>query len=137
MTQENQVHELSDFSRERIKAMIKNDPAFGAIRGMLYNNLQEWKRLMFKINHDGTELAIMNVQGEVWDAMRLSESDKKFLAEELLSIDDFDFSDEFLIKIAKKTLDKLNKVKQPTLPQKNLQKDLKEAMAESLTGNPF
>jgi hypothetical protein len=135
------VHELSEHSRERIKGMLKSDPALGAIRGMIYNNLQQWKMKLFEANEakfieDVKDLPNYTA-GDAYEFMRLSPMDKEFIYEQLMEIDEVDLSDSFLLKAAEKVVKKLEAVKTKSPAQMGLLKDLQEATKEALTGMPF
>lgn len=135
---------LDDRLRERIKAIIAGQNGFGVMRGMIYNNLQQWKMKLFEANHKtdiqnyvasdyDIDRLITYDNGDLYKFMSLTQADKEFILNQVMSIDEIEVSDEFLLQVADKTLKELNKVKTPTQPQKNLKADLEEA----LTGVPF
>lgn len=129
---------LDDRLRERIKGIIAGQNGFGVMRGMIYNNLQQWKMKLFEANA-ARELANSDIVGSDWDHgdlykfMQLSKADKEFILTQVMSIDEIDVSDEFLLKVADKVHKELTGVKNPTVNQSSLKKDLEEA----LTGVPF
>jgi hypothetical protein len=117
---------LSDRQKIRLQELADRDLAI--TRGMLYNQLQEWKRRIY----DDQEL---NVNGKVWEAMKLTEGDIKFINQELTKLIKWEYTNETLIELAKSLHAKLKAVSNPTFNQKNLLEDLESAL--TIDGAPF
>lgn len=93
------------------------------VRGMVYNNLQEWKRKIFVPEEK------LNVDGTAWDGMRLSAGDMKFIDEEALKIMTMpavELSDEQATAIAKHAYESIKSVPEAsrTAPQKKFMEEL-------------
>lgn len=135
MTKDTQ-HILTDKAKQRITGLINGDNTTGAIRGMLYNNLQQWKMELFRANYktaleENEHLPKEYDNGDAFEFMRLTQGEKDFIMGELLGINEV--SDDFLLKYAEITLKKLEAVPAPSMAQERLKSDLVEA----LTGQPF
>src|SRR5579884_491805 len=117
---------LEPRARARISKLIADDNAIGSIRGMIYNQLQEWKRKIY-------EPEGLNVMGEAWKAQALSLGDIAFIQAEMTKIVGMEYSDEFLLMVAKKVLKSLEANTKLSVAQQGLYSDLKEI----LEGVPF
>ena len=102
--------------RKKIENELKREVII--LRQVIYKEIQEWKRkTKIPINSSG-----------IFEAMVLTEADKKFIDQE---IQYFLFSDipEILIKQkAEKILEDLKSVEKPTIPQKDFKQQLEDAL---------
>ncbi len=112
----------------KIKLLSKIKREISIIRGMLFKEVMEWKRLEIqsraKAMPEGSTFVTV-------DQIKLSDEEKKvidsqidwFLAEDLEKL-----GDDLVIQKAKSVLADLEKVKILSQPQKNLKAELQEAL---------
>lgn len=111
---------LNSAQKEKLKFFLEKDVKI--LRGMIYKELMEWKRALYEKDDK------LNVEGEVWKAMELSEGDKKCIDEQVKWFLLGEIPDDILIPYAKQTLESLQKNSNPTFAQKNLKQDLESAL---------
>lgn len=123
---------LSDLQRNKLKYYLQKDLAI--TRGMIYNNLQEWKRTVY----EGEAGQDLNVAATAYDSMRLTKADIDFINGELEKIMFWEIPDTILYRYAEITLADLSKQNRLSQPQQQLKNDLQEALTPGKTDEiPF
>lgn len=120
---------LDKRQKSRLQELMERELAI--TRGMLFNQLQEWKR---RIYEQTTDLEL-NVGGKAWEGMNLTDGDIKFINAELVKFVNWEYPDEILVSYAKSLYEKLSAVAKPTFNQTSLKEDLESAL--TIDGQPF
>lgn len=121
--------QLSDRQKLKLEEMTERELAI--TRGMIYNQLQEWKRKIY----EQEDTRGLNVNGTAWKGMELTKGDIDFVNSQLLEFIQWEYGDKILIGYAEKLLKKLKSVSNPSVPQKALMADLEAAL--TVDGQPF
>lgn len=115
----------------RLGQDFKRDVAI--LRQVVYKEVQMWKRSLFEQNDNMGHTDQMYVNGEVYGLAELTDLDKKFIDEEIKWFIFGEIDDELVQKYAEKVIADLGRGTKMTIPQSNLQADLKAALKDKLT----
>lgn len=114
--------------RQKIRLQELAERELAITRGMLFNQLQEWKRKVFDENYERRVGGTLNVVGEAWKAMELTKGDMDFINQELEKFVKWQYPSKILTHFAETLHKKLASLPRLTKLQQGLKLDLESAL---------